>query len=91
MTTLTHEFVQHRKDDTSRRESDITITVEYNPETDELDEVKVECYNYFKGVFTDVTEIFETHFDLDKILADIDWAEKYADGKKEKITLENEE
>lgn len=68
-------------------ESDLTLTVSYNPEERKVDYIyEVSTYNWQKNIHTDMTAIMKEHFEeaLEVMIEGIDWAEEYADQQANK-------
>jgi hypothetical protein len=68
-------------------ENEIEISVSYEPETQTIDNLQANCYSWRKGVFIDITDIFEAS-PFSKIADDIDWTKIYRDQMQEKAGIE---
>lgn len=65
---------------TDRRESDLNIVVEFDPNDNSIDSIEeIYSYNWKKGVITDLTAIFTEQFpnELEAMVDSIDWLEVY--------------
>ena len=72
----------------------ISVTVEYCPKTDYVEEVvsvvaREETPKMCLVSYIDLTELFMNHFenDLDKLIMGTDWKQLYQEYKTEKATL----
>jgi hypothetical protein len=57
----------------------IEVNCRYEEWTEDVDVTEVICYNYKKRVFTDLTELFDTLPELQKLVNNINWRENYAE------------
>lgn len=86
MTKITKSIYQFKKL-SDKRESCLSITVDYDPEYDTVDGIiEVTCYNCEKNVTTDITAIMAEQFsnELDKMIDSINWRQEYADQMAER-------
>lgn len=85
MTKLSKIF--ETKGDVYGFRNSLDIHVEYNPQDDSIDNLSVNSYSYRKGVFIDLTDIFDEVPELVTLIDNIDWREIY---REEKIAKQEE-
>jgi hypothetical protein len=68
----------------------IEVNCRYEEWTDDVEISYVMCYNYKKRVFTDLTELFDTLPELQKLVNNINWRENYAEYMVAKEEVEND-
>jgi hypothetical protein len=82
------------KKDSYGFQNSIDIEVNYNPEDQTYSLEKVQSWNARKTIFTDLTDVFETVPEFNKIIDQINWSEVYAEemaAKEENlIDIEND-
>lgn len=86
-TTLDFSVTAHNEEPVRHAQADITVYCEYDTETEEATDIKVQCYDYFKGHMTDLTDVFKQNPILSQFIESINWPEVYAE--KESIPEEN--
>lgn len=85
---LTKIFGQYKSVSCKEMESELRITVDYDPSEDCVtdEQVTVESYNYKYRRLTDLTAIFNENLSeqLESMIREIDWREIYRELKADK-------
>ena len=77
LTYTYRQYKQNPKDNIP--ESDLLITVDYNPTTEEVEQIiSVTAFDHDSRSLTDLTAIFHECLNLDEIVDEINWPEVYA-------------